>query len=200
MLKSFPDKPVSRKFGFDLGMPIDRYYIEKFLKVHERLIKGTVVEVSENTYTKKFGGKKVTKSLILSGDLETGEGIQSEAADCFICTQTLLCIFDVKKAAENCLKILKPGGTLLLTVPGVTQISKFDMDRWGHFWSFTDLSIKKLFAPLVSKKSLKVETFGNVLTSAAFLYGFPSEALSKSQLDKKGPDYQMLITAVCQKK
>ena len=60
-------------------------------------------------------------------------------------TQTLLVIFDFRAAIANCYRALKPGGVLLATFPGISQISRYDMDRWGDYWRFTDLSARRLF-------------------------------------------------------
>src|SRR6202035_2497766 len=38
-------QPVSRKFGYDRGTPISRYYIETFLKARKNDIRGRVVEI-----------------------------------------------------------------------------------------------------------------------------------------------------------
>jgi hypothetical protein len=197
-------KPVSNIFGFERGLPIDRYYIEKFLRKNKRFIKGTVIEISEATYTKEFGCK-VTKSLILSysigtgvdivGDLSTGKGIPKGIADSVILTQTLSFIYDVHSAIKNVLKMLKPGGYLLVTVPGITQISRYDMDRWGQYWSFTDLSLRRLFEKFVPRNNIEVETYGNVKAASSLLYGLASEELSKEDLNYKDPDYQMIISA-----
>src|SRR5262245_54268962 len=42
--------PVSRTFGFDRGLPIDRYYIESFLAEHALDIRGRTLEVADNAY------------------------------------------------------------------------------------------------------------------------------------------------------
>jgi len=47
--------PISRKWGFDRGLPIDRYYIERFLSAHALDICGYVLEIQDNAYTRKFG-------------------------------------------------------------------------------------------------------------------------------------------------
>ena len=47
-------KPVSKVFGLDRGIPIDRYYIEQFLEQNKSFIKGAVLEIAESTYSKKF--------------------------------------------------------------------------------------------------------------------------------------------------
>jgi hypothetical protein len=57
--------PISRAWGYDRGLPIDRYYIEQFLSVYAADIKGHVLEVKDNNYTVKYGGDRVTKSDVL---------------------------------------------------------------------------------------------------------------------------------------
>ena len=61
-------KPISTKFGFDRGEPIDRYYIESFLEENKDYIKGVCLEITDNAYTKKFGGDRVVKSDVLDID------------------------------------------------------------------------------------------------------------------------------------
>lgn len=202
-------KPVSTLFGFERGMPIDRYYIEKFLAKNQKLICGDVLEIAESTYTMKFGGQNVRKAWVLSftdgekvdilGDLATGEGISENLVDCFIMTQTLPFIYDINQVAKNAVRIVKPDGYLLVTVPGITQISRYDMDRWGHYWSFTDLSLRRLFEEVVPSENIKIETYGNVKTASCFLYGLAQHEISKKDLDYTDPDYQVIITAVVKK-
>lgn len=203
-------KPASRLFGLDRGLPIDRYYIEKFLFGNKHLIKGIVLEVGESIYTKKFGGKKVEKALVLHvnqdnrkadivGDLSTGKGIPKNLADCFIMTQTLPFIFDIHGVARNAIKILKPGGYLLATTPGISQISRYDMNKWGHYWSFTDLSLRKLFGEVVPSKYIKVRTYGNVKAAACFLYGLAQEEVLQRDLNYRDPDYQVVVAVVVRK-
>ena len=58
-------EPVSRAFGGDRGLPIDRYYIEKFLGQHKTDIHGHVLEIGDNKYTRQFGDQRVRYSDIL---------------------------------------------------------------------------------------------------------------------------------------
>lgn len=202
-------KPVSKVFGFDRGLPIDRYYIEKFLSENKDFIKDVTLEIAESTYTKKFGGENVKKSLVLNvknhskvdiiGNLATGTGVRKNLVDCFIMTQTLPFIYDIHNAIINAVKILKPGGCLLVTVPGITQISRYDMNRWGQYWSFTDLSLRKLFEEIVPSYYITTNTYGNVKSAAYFLYGFAQDELTHEELDYHDPDYQVIIGAVIKK-
>ena len=47
--------PISYEFGYDRGQPVDRYYIENFLSRHADDIRGRVLEIGDNHYTRTFG-------------------------------------------------------------------------------------------------------------------------------------------------
>jgi hypothetical protein len=56
-------EPISRDFGFVRGGPVDRYYIEGFLSRHAGDIAGRVLEIGDDTYTRRFGGGAVTQAM-----------------------------------------------------------------------------------------------------------------------------------------
>ena len=58
-------RPLSQQFGFDRGLPVDRHDVEKFLTCQADDIRGRVMEIGDNFYTRKFGGDRVTKSDVL---------------------------------------------------------------------------------------------------------------------------------------
>lgn len=194
-------QPVTRDFGFELGTPIDRYYINGFIRKYSDNICGEVLEVSEDTYASKFANSDFRLTLLhidekkgcLQGNLETGEGIPSGKFNCIILTQTLPFIFDLEPVVNNIYKMLKKGGTLLATNPCISQISRFDMDRWGDFWRFTPLCIERLFQKKFSSNNISITSFGNVLTSTCFLQGIPAEKLSSEELDYLDEDYPVTI-------
>lgn len=128
------------------------------------------------------------------GDLATGEGIPKGTFDCMILTQTLLFIYDVSEAITNCYAALKPGGVLLATFPGISQVSRYDMDRWGDYWRFTTLSAKRLFGDVFQPGNVTVQSYGNVLAAIAFLQGLAAEELRQKELYYYDPDYEVLIT------
>lgn len=197
-------QPISRVFGIDRGTPIDRYYIEKFLEQNSACIRGCVLEIGDNIYTRKYGSD-VLKGDVLNavpspnativGDFTNGNTIPELAFDCIIMTQTIQVIYDVKAALKNAMKALKPGGTLLLTASGISQISRYDMDRWGEYWRFTDKSLKMLLSECVPEDAVCVESFGNVAVAQAFLDGLAAHEISKEVLDYRDVDYQVLLTA-----
>jgi SAM-dependent methyltransferase len=198
-------RPISQSWGFDRGMPVDRYYIEEFLGAHASDIRGHGLEVKENLYTSRFGGSRVIKVDILHpekgnpkatlvADLTQPNDLPSNTFDFIILTQTLHLIYDVRAALATLYRILKPGGTLLATVSGISKISRDDMDRWGHNWAFTTRSAQQLFHEFFPDRNVKVEARGNVLAAIAFLHGLASEELRRRELDHHDPDFQVLIT------
>ncbi len=198
-------QPISGVFGFDRGQCIDRYYIENFLAAYSEDIQGHVLEIGDDGYTRRFGGQKVVKSDVLHvqegnpkatlvADLTCAGHIPSDTFDCIVFTQTLQHIYDVRAALRHLYRILKPGGVLLATFPGISQISRYDMDRWGDYWRFTSLSARRLFEEVFPPENVTVKAHGNVLSAIAFLHGLAAEELRREELDYHDPDYEVIIT------
>ncbi len=198
--------PVSRSFGFDRGQPIDRYYIDRFLSGHAADIQGRVLEIGDNHYTRHFGRERVSRSDVLDlprdnpnatlvADLTRADHVPPDTFDCIIFTQTLQFIYDLQAAAGTLHRILKPGGILLATFPVVSQICRYDMDRWGDYWRFTTASISRLLGNAFGPEQVIVTAYGNVLAAISFLQGLAAEELEPQELDYQDPDYQILITA-----
>ncbi len=197
--------PLSRVFGYDRGpQSVARYFIENFIAKFAGDIQGHVLEIGDNEYTSRFGGNRVTKSDVLNveegdpvativADLTKAEDIPSDTFDCIVLTQTLQCIYHIETAVRNLERILKPSGVLLVTLSGISQISRYDMERWGEWWRFTDLSAERLFKEVFPPLNVQVETFGNVAAAAALLYGLASNEVSQKTLDYNDPDYQVII-------
>lgn len=203
-----PVRPLNREFGFSRGTPIDRYYIEKWLEQNRKLIRGDVLEIAENTYTKRFGSEGVESHILhvnlekegfIKGNFETGEGITQDSMDCIILTQTLPFIYDCKQVMANLYKMLRKGGTALVTTGGIAQISRYDMDRWGHFWSFTTASLERLIEESAFGKNYTMSVYGNVKTACALMYGAAAEELTTEELEYSDADYPVSICAVLEK-
>lgn len=196
--------PVSTAFGYDRGQPIDRYFIERFLEANREDIKGRVLEIGEALYTRRFGGPHVVRSDVLHvvagnpeativADLARGDEIPSESFDCILLIQTLQFIYDVPAAIRTIHRILRPGGVLLATFPGLSQRS---YDQWADswYWGFTSSSASRLFACVFDGRRVAVATYGNVLVTAAFLYGLASSELTPAELDYIDDRYETLVT------
>ncbi|HEX8356725.1 MAG TPA: methyltransferase domain-containing protein [Segetibacter sp.] len=201
--------PFSIQFGYDRGGPVDRYYVENFLEKNKLLIKGRALEIGDNEYTLRFGGSRVLKSDILHiddknekatfiGDLSDAPHVPDNTFDCIVLTQTLHLIYNYADAIKTCYRILKPGGVLLLTVPGISHIAQ---DKWGEYWmwSFTDASMKRILSEVFPKDKINVETFGNVLVATAFLYGMGLPEMNKKTMDEHDRHFQVIITVLAEK-
>jgi SAM-dependent methyltransferase len=196
--------PFSYEFGFDRGGAIDRFYIENFLEENAHLVSGTVLEIGDNDYTLRYGADRVKKSDILHvdsrnpkatyvGDITDAPQIESNSFDCIILTQTLHLIYDFRSALKTCFRILKPGGSLLLTVPGISHI---DHGEWKDYWlwSFTDKSMRRLMLENFDEGRVETKTYGNVYVAAAFLYGMGLPEFKKEFLSHHDPSYQVIIS------
>jgi SAM-dependent methyltransferase len=208
-LKDLPTVPISEYFGLERGTPIDRFYIEYFLKENAVLIKGKVVEIAENTYTSKYGNDVTSAEILhidenfsdatIIADLSEPSTIPENWADVFICTQTLNFIYDIAHATESIHKILKPNGKAIITVAGLSQISRFDMDRWGDYWRFTDKSLYKLLSKTFGEKNIEIKVFGNSFAATMLIQGIALEEVEKKKLLLTDTNYQLIIGVVATK-
>jgi SAM-dependent methyltransferase len=199
--------PASPVCGFDRGLPIDRYYIERFLNSHAGDIRGHVLEFGDDRYTRRFGGERVTESDVLEvrsgnpkatlvADLTAAEPLPSDAFDCIICVQTLQFIYDVRTAVRRLSRLLKPGGVLLVTAHGIGKIvRKEGVDPWGEYWRLTSQSLRRMLRESFPGGDATVQAYGNVFAAASSLYGLAAEDLRVEELDYLDPDFQVVVAA-----
>ena len=201
--------PISMQFGTERGTPIDRHYILDFLKENEQYIKGDVLEIEDNTYTMLWK-EKIHKSIVMdvnsdakvvdfNGNLETGEGIRENIADCFILTQTLMYIYDLKSAACNIGKLLKKDGVALITCSGISQNSRRCMDNYGCYFNFNKDVFYKMFETEEKLEIVNIGSFGNVKTVIAHIAGMCCEDLVEKDFEPNDQYYPLIVYAVVKK-
>jgi len=176
--------PVSIDSGWDRGQPVDRYYIEKFLAEHTDDVRGHVLDFADDLNARKFGGTKVTQvdvlhltadnpRAIIVADLADGEQIPSDTFDCILCTQVLLLIYDLRAAIATLYRILKPGGVLLVTLPGVAH--KICLTERADYWRFTTLSMRPLFEEVFPEDYVEVKPMEISWRQSRFCTGLRSK-------------------------
>jgi len=210
--------PLSRTYGFDRGLPIDRYYVEDFVRrfggapgYAAGCVQGRVLEIGGRSYVDRFGAwsnepatGKVHRVDVLHvdasnpeativGSLTDQDTLPADAFDCIICTQTLHVIYDIDTAVRMLHRALRPGGTVLVTVPGITASCRPDRDQWGDWWRFTEGSSRRLFAEVFGAAQVHVEAHGNLTAAAAMLVGMAAEELPEHRLHLRDRDYDVLI-------
>jgi SAM-dependent methyltransferase len=204
-------KPYRPAFGWHRGKCIDRYYIEAFLAAHQEDICGHVLEVGSDEYTRRFGGARVTCSDVIdvdeenqartiTADLTECHSIADDTFDCIICTQTLPFIYDVAAAVRELHRIVRPGGVVLATLPGIAKICERHMFGAGEdYWRFTSNSAKRLFGESFGEENIEIVTYGNVLAAISFLHGLVVPELTAEELNYHDLEYQLTVAARARK-
>ncbi len=194
-------QPISHRYGFDRGMPVDRYYIEKFLDAHRQDIRGRGLEVKDATYLNRFGTNLEQADVLdidpgntratVVADLSLADDVASGQFDSFILTQTLQLIYDWRSALEHAKRILKPGGVLLVTVPAVSRVDRTLLPI--DYWRFTPAACMRMFGDVFGSENVQVQSYGNVLTGTAFLMGLAVEELSARELETADELFPVLV-------
>jgi SAM-dependent methyltransferase len=211
-------RPVSTNSGFDRGVPIDRHYIESFLARFAPQdgyatgdLQGRMLEIGDRRYADRFGSfaeqpgpgvvhrvdvlheNAANTSATIVGDVTDPGTLPADAFDCIIATQVLCVIWDVPTALANLHRALKPGGVLLVTVPGITAALRPDRDHWGDWWRFTSSSLRRLLDDAFTGGHVHVEAYGNLQSATFFLHGLAAGDLSRQELDLRDPDYEVTV-------
>jgi SAM-dependent methyltransferase len=193
-------QPLSARYGYDRGQPVDRYYIEAFLAAHAGDVRGRGLEIKSPTYLRRYdSGLTRCDALDIDpgnpeatviADLSAADNVPDGQFDVFILTQTLQFIFDLEAAVRHACRILRPGGVLLATIPTVSRT-----DRTLHeidYWRLTPRGCERLFGKVFGEGSVEVTSYGNVLSATAFLMGLAVEDLRRSELDASDPAFPVL--------
>ena len=202
-------RPLSLEFGFDRGTPIDRGYIEAFLEANAARIRGRVLEIGDDGYSRRFGGSAITRQDILHvhsgspmativGDLSDPAVLPDAVFDCMILTQTIHLIYDLPAAMRQIHRALRPGGVALITVPGITPI---DRDEWGSswYWSLTPAALQRLLDETFPGGSFDAMNFGNLYAATTFLHGAALEEVNRRKLLPYDPAFPVIVAACAQR-
>jgi len=195
-------RPISSNWGFDRGSPVDRHYIETFLEEHRGDVRGACLELLNAGYTQRFGGERVTSAGVLdidpgnraatvTGDLTRSGTLAAGTIDCFILTQTLQHVYDVRAALANAYAALKPGGVLLITVPAMIKVHREPED----YWRFTADALRRLIRDTMPGVACDVRTYGNLPAGIAFLMGLAAQELTPQELEAHDPEHPLIVAA-----
>jgi SAM-dependent methyltransferase len=207
-MKKINLKPLSSKFGFDRGMPIDRYWIEDFLYKNSNLIKGHCLEIGDSSYTKMFGKRKVSKTDVLDIDIKNPKAniygdirnlkklIEDESYDCIILTHVLGLIDDPSKAVSEIYRILKKDGVVLATSACFSPTYK----EAKNFWRILPEGANYIFGKYFGPENVEVTSYGNVLAGRAFWVGMSQEDLAKEDLRYNDSRFPCVTCALARKR
>jgi len=182
-------------------------FIDQFIESHRADITGAVLEIKSPRYIDSFGNDVTIADILdidesnkkahVVTDLATADIVESERYDCFILTETLQFVYDLKNAIKHAHRILKPGGVLLVTVPNTgpadAELSHTD------YWRFTALGCKRLFGDVFGAKQVQVEPYGNFVACMAGLSGIAAEEIQPEELEKFDEKYTQGVCVRAQK-
>jgi len=185
-------RPVSRTFGYERGVPIHRYYVDKFFETHAHRIRGHCMEFQDSGYVRRFGGGRPSRIDILDltadnpnatlvADLTKPNDIPSDTFDCIVCVHVLHLVYDADGLTREMHRLLAPGGALLIAVPGTSMIDP----NWTEFRRWTALGIETLLGQFFRPSDIQVESYGNSLAAAAEMRGLASDEIAPWELNAR---------------
>jgi SAM-dependent methyltransferase len=209
-------KPIQRD-PWARGLPIDRYYIDRFFERWNNAetgdIAGSVLEFYDTRYASAVGGWGGAASRVarvdvidvmanpratIRADIADAPELPSAAYDAIVCTQVLQYLPDPHRGVATLRRLLRPGGVLYITVPGLAP-NRGPVEGGGIEYSrFTIAGTEAMLRRSFLSGEFVVQAFGNVLTAIASLHGLASDEFSASELDFRDPAFEVLIVARAQ--
>ncbi len=202
--------------GAARGTPIVRYYQHDFLDRYRSDIRGRCLEIGATSTVKRYGGDAVTEAEALDlaahsddvtvvADLSRADHVPSDRYDCFLNQFTMTVVYDVEAALYHAIRILKPGGVLLINFGCVDYYLHRGLDMgtgaplYMYNW-FTPLQVRDIFGRLgLSDDDVQVHVYGNLMSRIAFQVNLSAEELTERERDIVDPGQPLLICARVEK-
>ena len=127
----------------------DRHLLKNFVSKHAKTFHGSVLDVGGgpirykhlfdhcDAYTTLDISPETKPDIVASAD---NMPIEDNSYDGIICSQVLGDVWNVKKAVAEMIRILKPGGVLLIT----ESLFNEQHDEPHDYWRFTEFAWQKL--------------------------------------------------------
>ncbi len=195
-------RPFSSTFGFERGTPIDRHYLDRFLRENQSLIRGRVLEVQTSAYTDRFGtGVTCSETFDILpqfqptylGDFTADGGpIPDRAFDCLLLPNTLPHFRDLAGGLARARRVLRPGGVILASAAGLLPLTGDVPD----YWRFSPDGWRERLAAAWPDLAVEVTAYGNCLSAVGAQLGLAAEELTAAELDEVDSRFPLLTTIV----
>jgi SAM-dependent methyltransferase len=195
--------PICQAFGLTRGTPVDRYYLNQFIREIRPQIKGDILEIGGTPKDKDFYQIESDQSykivniepgpgVDIVGDVHDPSIIEPESIDSLIIFNVLEHCYAPWLAVENIYRWLKIGGKCFAMVPSAIRVHATPVDYWrplpdGFKWIFR------------SFRDCQLYVYGNPMTVIASYHGIAVEELTREQLDAFHPDYPVATCIVASK-
>jgi SAM-dependent methyltransferase len=192
-------EPFCEKWGESRGGAIDRFFIDAFLRLELKRVRGHILECGGQRYRTLVPPPHIvsydvvdlnphTPFVTIRGDIQHLGTIATSTYDVVICTQVLQYVDDPTRAVSELRRVLCPGGRLLLSVPFIEK----DYVRMGDNWRFTRKSVKLLLSQF---RRSEVTTKGNLFSSVCYLSGLGQADVSPTDLNRTDRNFYQLVLA-----
>jgi SAM-dependent methyltransferase len=133
-----------------LSKRFTRYRIDTFLRTQLRGVSGTVLDLGAGLrpFADLLPGRTIALDHRARPDIDLiGDAHRlpfgDETIDAIVCTEVFEHLVDPPAAARELIRILKPGGRLVLTTRFCFPLH----DRPSDFWRYTSYTLERIFAP-----------------------------------------------------
>jgi hypothetical protein len=92
-------------------------------------------------------------------------------------------------------RILKPGGALLVAVPGVSMCDSL----WHELWRFTPEGLERVLATSFAPENVSVRAYGNSLTAAGEIRGLAIHEFTRRERDWHDERFAVEVCALAVK-
>jgi hypothetical protein len=198
-------KPFCDVFGRSRGLPIGRYYLHQFLERHREKVTGDVLEIHKKIYTFEFGSnlrktdtvdiETVYEPTFLCDLAESEYVIPSDAYDAFLLPFSPQHFVNLDACLRNILRVVRPGGWVLMTNVGLTPLT----EELRDFWRISAGGWKIVCDRVWQGTYVEIQSYGNALAATAAMMGICVEELSPAELDVSDPRYPVMVSIAAQK-
>jgi len=198
-------RPFSTRFGFDRGTPIDRFYLERFLAAHAGQIRGDVLEIQCDAYTRRFGRDLAAVHTVdinpafeptYCCDLAAADGvIPDDRYDCFLLPNTLYALRDLEGCLKQAARVVRPGGVILASTAVLGPL----VDDGPDLWRMPPQGWEEVARRAWPGCEVEIAGHGNCLAAVAALLGLAHEELRGEELAVRDDRYPVLVTLCCRK-
>ena len=196
--------------GQQRGTPIVRQYWARFLQEHRSDIRGRCLEIGTTATIRQYGGQSVTQAdaidLVAHGpeitviaDLSRADAVSSDTYDCFINQFTMHLIYDVEAALYHSIRMLKPGGVLLVNFSCLDYYFPRGLDMgtgrplFLHWW-FTPIQVENLLRRVgLTEADYELSVYGNLFARIAYQLNMPAEQLTRYEKECADLGHPLLI-------
>jgi glycosyltransferase involved in cell wall biosynthesis len=192
------------------GTPVVRHYWAEFVSAHRSDLRGRGLEIGSTHTLRRYGGGGLatldamdlemhSPEVAVVADLSRADHVASDSYDCFVIPATAHVIHDIGAALYHALRILKPGGVLLIDFPCVDYYFPRGLDMgtgaplFLHWW-FTPINVENLLRRAgLDGADYRMEVYGNLFARIAYQLNLPAEELTRRELEHRDPGHPLLV-------